>query len=315
MVMLNLIKKKFMWIIFGAIFFYILLILVSDVEKISESFLKIKIEFLVLIFVLGFLSHLVRGFRQYDLLYTLDEKLPLLQNMYVYMSGLSFIFTPGGVGTFIKSLYLKERFQVPSEKSIAVILLERYHDLLAGTTIIIASLLVYFSLISVSLVVISSIILGALYLLIRTQRIFVSLYSKISKFKFISKNLPDIGPSRSLSILTSPKNMTKGWMLSTLGWGIDALAVFVVFLALNVNFGYLLTSQIYFTSLGYGVLSLLPGGIGVNESVADFLLIRQGLDLSVASSLVILTRLSTVWFATIMGIIFTRMVLKQKINS
>ncbi|NNL59303.1 MAG: flippase-like domain-containing protein, partial [Nitrosopumilus sp.] len=210
---------------------------------------------------------------------------------------------------------LKERFQIPSEKSIAVILLERYHDLLAGTTIILASLLVYFSLISVSLVVISSVILGALYLLIQSQRIFVSLYSNLSKIRFISKNLPEIGPSKSLSTLTSPKNMTKGWLFSILGWGIDALAVYVVFLALNVDFEYLLTSQIYFTSLGYGVLSLLPGGIGVNESVADFLLVRQGLDLSVASSLVILTRLCTVWFATILGIIFTRMVLKQKIHS
>ena len=72
-----------------------------------------------------------------------------------------------------------------------------------------------------------------------------------------------------------------------------------------------MTSQIYFTSLGYGVLSLLPGGIGVNESIADFLLVRQGLDLSIASSLVILTRLSTVWFATITGVMFTRVALKK----
>ena len=231
MAILDLIKKRFMWIILGTIFFYILLILVSDVEKISESFLKIKIEFLVLIFALGFLSHIVRGFRQYNLLHTLDEKIPLLQNMYIYMSGLSFIITPGGAGTFIKSLYLKERLQIPVEKSIAVILLERYHDLLAGTTIILASLAVYFSLISASLVVISSVILGALYLLIRSQRIFVSLYSKISKIRFISKNIPDIGPNKSLSALTSPKNMTKGWMFSIMGWSIDALAVYVVFLA------------------------------------------------------------------------------------
>ena len=55
----------------------------------------------------------------------------------------------------------------------------------------------------------------------------------------------------------------------------------------------------------HGVLLLLLVGIGVNESVADFLLVRRGLDLSVAASLVILTRLFTVWFATIMGIIYS----------
>ena len=109
--------------------------------------------------------------------------------------------------------------------------------------------------------------------------------------------------------------MTKGWLFSVLGWGIDSLAVYMVFLALNIDLGYLLTSQIYLTSLGYGILSLLPGGIGVSEGVADFLLVRQGLDISVASSLVILTRLSTVWFATVLGVFFTRMVFRQNLKS
>mgnify|MGYP000258921342 CR=1 FL=1 len=93
------------------------------------------------------------------------------------------------------------------------------------------------------------------------------------------------------------------------------MAVYIGFLAFNVDLGYLLTSQIYFTSLGYGVLSFMPGGIGVHESVADLLLVQQGLELFVASSLVILTRLCTMWFATIMGVIFTRIAIKQKLQS
>ncbi len=315
MSIVDLIKKKFLWIILGAVLFYILLILISDVEKISESFLQIKAEFLVLIFALGFVSHVVKSFRQKDLLHTLGEKIPPLQNMFIYMSGLSLVTTPGGIGTLIKSIYLKERFNVPAEKSIAVIFIERYQDLLAGTSIILATLLFYFSVISLSLVVISSAILGSVYLLIKSQRMFVAVYSRLSRIRVISKNLPEVGPTRSFSILTSPKNMTKGWLFSILGWAIDALAVYVAFLSLNVDLGYLLTSQIYFTSLGYGVLSFLPAGIGINEGVADFLLIRQGLDFPVASSIVILTRLSTLWFATAIGVFFTRMTLKQRIKS
>lgn len=311
----DLIKKKFLWIVLGMIIFYILLILISDVEKISESFLQIKVEFLFLIFALGFVSHVVRSFRQKDLLHTLDEKIPSLQNMFIYMSGLSLTTTPGGIGTLIKSIYLKEKFDVPTEKSIAVIFIEKYHDLLAGTSIIITTLLFYSSAISLSLVIISLAILGSFYLLITNQRMFVYVYSRLSKIRFISKNLPEVGPTKSFSILTNPKNMIKGWLFSILGWSIDSLAVYVVFLSLNVDLGYLLTSQIYFTSLGYGVLSFLPAGIVVNEGLADFLLVRQGLNLSVAASLVILMRLCTVWFATVIGIVFTRIALKQKINS
>ncbi|MDH5569820.1 MAG: flippase-like domain-containing protein [Nitrosopumilus sp.] len=315
MKMLDTIKTKFLWAILGAAVFYILLILVSDVEEISESFLQIKVEFLSLIFALGFLSHVVKSFRQKDLLGIVGEKIPSFQNMVIYMSGLSLVTTPGSAGTFIKSVYLKKIFNIPTEKSIAVIFLERYHDLLAGTSIILVTLLIHFGLVSMSLVIISALLLGVMYLLIKSQRVFLSLYSRLRKIKFISKNLPEIGPSKSFSILTNPKNMIRGWLFSILGWGIDSLSVYIVFLALNIDLGYLLTSQIYLTSLGYGILSLLPGGIGVSESVADLLLVRQGLDLSIAASLVILMRLCTVWFATIMGIIFTRMVLKQKIHS
>ena len=153
--------------------------------------------------------------------------------------------------------YLKERFDVPTEKSIAVIFIERYHDLLAGTSIILVTLLFYLSAISLSLVVISLVILGSFYLLIKNQRMFIYIYSRLSRIRFISKNLPEVGPTESFSILTNPKNMTKGWLFSILGWGIDSLAVYVVFLSLNVDLGYLLTSQIYFTSLGYGILSFL----------------------------------------------------------
>ena len=311
MKILELIKTKFLWIILATVFFYILLILISDVDEISKHFLQIRIEFLFLIFLLVFVSHIVKSFRQKDLLCMLGEKIPSSQNFVIYMAGLSLINTPGGVGTFIKSIYLKKSFKVPTDKSIAVIFLERYHDLLAGTSIILLSLSVYFSLISLSLVVISFVILVGVFFLIRNQNFSVFVYKKLSKIKFISQRLPDVGPSESFSILTNPKNMTKGWLFSILGWGVDSLAVYLVFIALNIDLGYILTSQIYFTSLGYGVLSLLPGGIGVNESIADFLLVRQGLELSIASSLVILTRLSTMWFATIIGVLFTRVAIKQ----
>ena len=310
MKVLGAIKTKFLWIVLGSVFFYVLLILVSDVEQISESFLQIRMEFLFLIFALGFLSHVVKSLRQKELLVMVGEKIPTFQNMTIYMSGLSLVTTPGGAGIFIKSMYLKKLFNIPTEKSIAVIFLEKYHDLLAGTSIILVTLMIHFGLVSMSLVIVSSILLGVMYLLIKSQSVFLSLYSRLQKIRLVSKNLPEIGPSESFSTLTSPKNMTRGWLFSVLGWSIDSLSVYVVFLALNIDLGYILTSQIYLTSLGYGILSLLPGGIGVSEGVADLLLVRQGLDLSVAASLVILMRLCTVWFATVIGVVFTRIVLK-----
>ena len=134
--MVDLIKKRFLWIILGTAFFYVLLISLSDAEQISKYFLQIRLEFLFLIFSLAFLAHVIKSFRQKDMLETLGEKIPSVQNMVIYVAGLSLVTTPGGVGIFIKSVYLKKIFDIPTEKSIAVIFLEKYHDLLAFSIIV-----------------------------------------------------------------------------------------------------------------------------------------------------------------------------------
>ena len=276
--------------------------------------MHIRIELLFLIFVFGVSSHIVKSFRQKDFLQMIDEKIPFKQNLIIYLAGLSLIATPGGVGTFIKSKYLKHKFGIPNNKSISVIFLERYHDLLATTTIIFFSLLLSFSWISITLVIISSFLLLGVYLMITKLNVFSFVHNKLLKIKFLAEKLPEVGPNESFLILTRPKVMTKGWLISIIGWSLDSMAVYIGFLAFNMDLGYLLTSQIYFTSLGYGILSLIPGGIGVTEGMFDYLLVKQGLDLSIASSIVIFTRLTTMWFVTIIGVIFTRYALKLKVN-
>jgi len=309
---LDLIKGNIIWIVLGSLFFYVALILFSDAEKISDHFIHIRIELIFLVFLFGISSHIIKSFRQKEFLQMVDEKIPFKKNLIIYLAGLSLIATPGGIGTFIKSKFLKSKFGIPNNKSISVIFLERYHDLLAATSIILFSFLVSFSLISTTLVIISSFLLIVVYLLISNMKTFSFIHNKLLKIKFIAKRLPEVGPDESFFILTRPKAMTKGWLISITGWGLDSLAVYIGFLAFNVDLGYLLTSQIYFTSLGYGILSLIPGGIGVTEGIADYLLVNQGLDLSIASALVIFTRLTTLWSATIIGLIFTRYALKQK---
>jgi len=311
---LDRIKGNAILFVLASLFFYVVLILFSDAGKISDHFIHIRIELIFLIFLLGISSHIIKSFRQKEFLQMVEEKIPFKNNLIIYLAGLSLIVTPGGIGMFIKSKFLKRQFGIPNNKSMVVIFLERYHDLLAGTTIVLISISILFSWISMTLVIISSFFLIVVFLLMRNMETFSFIHDKLLKIKFIAKRLPEVGPDESFFILTRARPMTKGWLISIGAWSLDSLAVYIGFLAFNVDLGYLLTSQIYITSLGYGILSLLPGGIGVTEGVADYLLVDQGLDLSIASSLVIFTRLTTLWSATIIGIIFTRYALKQKFD-
>lgn len=309
---LKLMKGSIIWIILASMLLYAALILFSDVSAISEQFAHIRIELVFLVFAIGVLSHIIRIFRQKELLQMVNEKISLKQNSIVYLAGLTLIFTPGGVGLFIKAHFLKQKFDIEKNKSLPVIFLERYHDLIAVTTIIFVSLLISFSWVSITLVIISSFLSLGVYLLISNTSVFSFVQNKLSKIKLFAQQLSEFSPNESFFILTRPKAMTMGWLISMAGWSLDSLAVYVGFLAFGVDLGYILTSQIYFTSLGYGILSLIPGGIGVTEGIADYLLVKQGIAISVASSIVIFTRLSTIWFATSIGLIFTRFTLKQK---
>lgn len=311
---IDLMKGNVVWIVLASLILYAALILFSDVGKISDHFIHIRIELVFLVFVIVISSHVLKIFRQKYFLEIVNEKIQLKQNLIIYLAGLSLVFTPGGVGVFIKSHFLKQKFGIKNSKSFPVIFLERYHDLIAATTIVLIGLLMSFSWISATLVAISSFLLLGVYLVITRLDVFSFVHDRLLKIKFLAERLPEIGPNKSFFALTRPKVMTKGWLISIAGWGLDSLAVYVGFLALGVDLGYVLTSQIYLTSLGYGVLSLIPGGIGVTEGIADYLLVQQGLTISVASSLVIFTRLATIWFATSIGMIFTRFALKQKVN-
>ncbi|MCV0401813.1 MAG: flippase-like domain-containing protein [Nitrosopumilus sp.] len=306
----RLMKGSIVWIILSSIILYVVIIIFSDISKISEQFIHAKIELVFLVFGIVVLSHIIKMFRQKELLHMLDEKITLKQNFVIYLAGLSLIFTPGGIGVFIKAHFLKQKFDIENDKSFPVIFLERFHDLLGATTIIFASLVISFNWLSASLVVISSFLVLGIYLLISNLDVFSFVQKKLSKIKFVAEKLPKFSPNDSFFILTRPKSMTKGWLISIAGWTLDSLAVYVGFLAFGIDLGYVLTSQIYFTSLGYGILSLIPGGIGVTEGIAEYMLVKQGLAISVASSIVIFTRLATIWFATSVGIISTRFAFK-----
>lgn len=306
----RLMKGSIVWIILSSVILYVAIIIFSDISEISEQFLHVKIELVFLVFGIVVLSHIIKMFRQKELLQMVDEKITLKQNFVIYLAGLSLIFTPGGIGIFIKAHFLKQKFNIENDKSFPVIFLERFHDLLGATTIIFVSLLISFNWLSASLVVISSFLVLGVYVLISNLDVFSFVQKKLSKIKFVAEKLPKFSPNKSFFILTRPKSMIKGWLISIAGWTLDSFAVYVGFLAFNIDLGYVLTSQIYFTSLGYGILSLIPGGIGVTEGIAEYMLVKQGLAISVASSIVIFTRLATIWFATSVGIVSTRFAFK-----
>jgi len=309
-------KKQKIGIIFGVIIFYVAFILYNDVNQFSYQWTTIEIWYIPLILGLHFLVLLLRTIRQKLLFDSLGIKITLKENLKIHVAGLSLIMTPGGIGQTIKSYYLKNKYDSPYSKTVSVALAERYHDLL-GIILIIAILLLFRESFGGWIIMgVLAIILLAIYLLLRNKKIAKKILSKVPKIsllKRISENYDIIGDS--LHILTKKRVFLASLVVDIVSWIVAAFAFYFSFLAFGLDLSFADATYISFIPLILGAVSFLPGGFGVTEVSMLSLLTEYGLTPSASSALVLFTRITSIWFFTIIGIIATKFVIGYKNNN
>lgn len=292
--------------------FYVIIIFLSDVTKISEHFLKIKFEFVPIILALEFLAFFVRSLRQGQFLKAIGIRIGLKENVKLFLSGYSMVITPGGAGELIKSQFLKKKFGEPRSKTFPIVILERYHDLVAIVIIILFTFLVIQKWQSLTLVVFTIILLISIFIIMRNSTLFTKLQQKLSKISFFNRFVPNLGYNDTFKILTSGKKMALGSIISIFSWSIETLVIYLGFIAAGFDFGFLETTQMFFTAALFGGITLLPGGVGATEGSLIGFLMEEGLEISQSTSLTIFVRLTTIWFATIVGFIAANLLLRKQ---
>ena len=299
-------SKKFL-IIFIALIFYVAVIAYSDFEQFFDNVSKFRFELLPLILGLGFIIMLIKGLRQQLLLKKIGVKIPLKNSILLYLSGLSMIVTPGGSGELIKSYFLKTKFGFKISKTLPLVFVERLHDLIALLCIIVFTLIIiqnHPTSIVVGIVA-SFTILG--YTALRFKILFEKILKFLRKIPVLNKQLNNLSESYDgLHLMTSGKTTIKGWLLSLIAWGLDAVVVYLVFVGFDLNLELVFTTFVMFSSLLFGVITLLPAGLGVTEISAIGFLTEKGVSLSMATSIIIMVRMVSIWYATAIGLITTR---------
>ena len=284
-------------------------IIISDFESVLESILNFKIEFLFPIFGFILLGTLVKGIRQQFLLNTAGIKIPITKSILLHYAGYSLTLTPGGSGEFIKTYYLKKKFGYNISKSLPVFIVEKFYDMLSISVIII---LLFFLLQMVEIIIIIFIIiLVGIALTITTSKSFFNLSSKIfTKIPFFKKHIISLEDfQNSIKNIIKEKILVK-ISLSIFSFILYSIGIYLVFVGFNLDLDILFTTFVTFTSILFGYITFLPGGIGVTEiSVVGFLT-NEGINLSLATSIMLLLRLTGWWFLTIIGIISTKLFLK-----
>ena len=146
----------------------------------------------------------------------------------------------------------------------------------------------------------------------KKKKLFNFLLSVLEKIPILKKRAASFSESYQVfGELTSPKIMTKTLGLSFFVWVTDAIMIYFIFIGFNLNFDIIFSTFSMYGSLLLGVLTMLPAGVGVTEVSFVEILKNEGVDTATSTSLVILFRLVTIWFLTVLGFCATRYFLKN----
>jgi len=252
-----------------------------------------------LLLALSLANYALRCVRWRYFLQRLGHPLPWLACALNYVTGFALTTTPGKAGEAIRSLLLKRRFGVPFTDSLAAFLAERFSDVLA--LILLAALAVAMLPLGpwIAAAVAVAVVL-ALWVAASDRRIAIGA-------RGLGAALPHrfAAPLGSLAgqagRLTRGPALGLGFALSLLAWAAEGYALYLIVASMGAAMGAAEATGIYALALLGGALFFLPGGLGGTEAFLFALLLRSGIDPAAAGAATVISRVTTLWFAVLLG--------------
>jgi len=299
-------------LIVGLVFFYTIILLLSDFDALSEGIHNFNYQFIPVILALEVIQIFLFTVKFHRLVKKLGINLAFSENLKIYFASLSVVFIPIGLGSTIQTQFLKSRSGASLASTFPLIFVELWTELL-GILIITTILLVWVQFYE------SVIVLGIAYGFLVVSFMFISNFKTfnfvkkiIGKIKYFDRLTSNLDESKvSLNKIIKPKILLEATSISAVGKLPFIIMLYFIFLSFGVELEPLLPGQIYFTSLIVGHLSFLPGGLVVFETSMLGLLLKYNVEISIATLIIIFIRLSTKFFETIVGFITLKFVITK----
>lgn len=312
--MVEKLKKNLIFsLLLTAIIFFAIAVY-ADLNSVVDSFKNFNWLLLPLVLLLSFGNYVIRFFKWDYYLRLLKIKIPLIQSIKIFFSGLSMSASPGKMGEVLKSFLLKEIFNEPISKTASIIFAERLTDFLSLTFLTILGIYVFnYSAIWIYLVLL---FFTMLLIIISNRSIaefFINIANRSSFIKSHSSKV--INLYESAFTLLRPKPLIRMILLSIFSWFFECFAFYLILINFDLNVTILFSTFVYALSTIAGAVSMLPGGLGVTEGSLSLILISNGIpkETAVASTLII--RVVTLWFAVLLGSIILFFFQRQYRNS
>ena len=296
-------ENNIILMIVAAAAIYAIFLFISDYQKISDVVIDFKIEYLIPILSLVTVSWIPLILMWHLLLKKNGINIPFRKNIVIWLSGSALSLTPGQIGELIKSQLIKTLYDIPRTKTAPVVLVEKFYSL---TGAIIAGIIGIIILgMDFNLVLFSIAILSIIFLLIYYRPVLQYGLKRITKFKFFSKYSDNITDSYEILRNSTGSGISSICIaLAICYWIIISLSVYVTLLAFGIEgVSFLKTISIYTSSVIIGVITFIPGGLGITEGSLVGLFTLEGINVSIALILSVVIRLTTLWYSVSIGFI------------
>ena len=295
-------KKNFILALVLGLAVYLVLAIVSGLEDLRDALSGFDFFLIPAILGLVSLSYAVRFVRWTYYLRLLKVRVPLRANAAIFAAGLSMTISPGKLGEVLKSVFIKDVAGTPVARTAPAVVAERATD---GTGMILWGFLgaLAFSF-GPWLLLLFLALTGVGIAVLRSRRLSLLAEKALRKLPLLDRLAPHVGDFHGASnelLAFRPLVVASG--ISFLGWGLECAAVYLCALGVGAEEPFLVVVFVFAVSSLAGAASMLPGGIGAAEAgMAGMFTAVAGLSGGLAVALTFIVRLTTLWFATLLGV-------------
>ncbi len=285
--------------------FYVAFACWSGLPKVLGSLRSFSWSAAVGALMLAALNYILRFCKWELYLRRLGVRIPLFDSFTIFISGFSLTVTPGKVGEVLKAYLLREAHDIPMARTAPTVVAERLTDLIALALLGLVGVgalaggervaYVALALVAIALAVVAS---------ERLAHFAIDLMGAVPLVGKLAPKLREFYTSTKQLLAPGPLLAATG--LSLVAWLCECVAFWLVLRGFpGASASVKLCTFIYATMTIAGALSFLPGGLGVQEiGMVKLLMSRAtGVTEATAAGATFITRLCTLWFAVLLGVV------------
>ena len=286
----------------GGMALYLGLTIWSGADRILHGLSTVSPLTLASVLGLVLAGYFVRFGRWHWYVHHLGETVPLAPSLRVFFASFALAATPGKAGESVKAYLLKQSSEVPPARSLAALFTERFTDVFSVVLVIGAGL---FSLPQGRWIVlgIAGVQMAVIATLQRPRWLRRAVLLPIAGRAHLRRWVRPV--DRMLddtSALLQPIPLLGGIALGGLPWIGEGIAMYLLFDALGAGAVALHEAiLIHAAATLFGAVTFLPGGLGGHEAASVSLSLLYGATQAQAVVATVLIRLSTLWFAVLIG--------------